>query len=327
MKNLSQFDMTMIVVFVIVSLLGGGGAYYLATYQLAPAQQEIQTIDNEFKTYTDRMIFLPTQKNVKVLQGNIDMIKSQLDPLIQNNLQAPGNTLGTIHNENTVDWKHKLDLEVAKLNAAAKVQGVQLPSDNYYYSFARYLSQAPSEPKTGVLSKQLLAVETMTNIIIGAQVNALKAIRRTAEEDDHAYVQQGAPGSGDLLTGHSIDIGGGIYTAYPFEIEFDATTDAIRKIINDLTQSPYVFVIRSVTVSNQTTGSPQLGDLDKIAGVQQSTSVTDSPGVVAATKSRAGPQYLFGNEILHVQIRVDFIEWKGLPAAATSSDGKPTKGT
>ena len=254
-----------------------------------------------------------------------NIINGQIDPVVKTYLQAPGNKLGDQVNENTVDWKHKLDEKVAKLNAAAKVQGVQVPL-NYYYGFSDYLSQAPAEAKTGVLSKQLLAIEEMSNIMIGAPVNAIKGIHRTAEESSSMNPNISNL-SGNFMPGHSAKVAGGIYTVYPFEIEFDATTDTLRKVVDDLMQSPYVFVIRGVALENSQPASPQLGDLDKIAGAQQpTTSVIDSPGAVAASKSTAGPQYLFGSEILHVRVRLDMIEWRGLapePSAAGSKTAKP----
>ncbi|MCE0498874.1 MAG: Amuc_1100 family pilus-like protein [Methylacidiphilales bacterium] len=316
MKKLSRFDISIIIAFVIIALIGGGAAYYLDAYQLADAQNDVQAANDDFQQYSSKMVFLPTRENLKILQGNIDLIHTQLDPMVKDHLQAPGNKLADIVTKNTVDWKRDLDDNVAKLNAAAKAHNVQVP-DSYYYSFSYFLSNAPSEENTAVLSKQLLAIEEIVNILIGAPVDAITSIRRTSEG-------AGAKDS-ELLPGHSVEIAGGLYTAYPLEIEFDTTTNALRKVVNDLMQSPYVFIIRSISVQNNHPTSPQLGDLDKIAGAQaqSSASVTDSPGAVAETKSTAGPQYLFGGETLHVRMRIDFIEWKGLPSDAANAGETP----
>ena len=307
MKKLSRFDISIIIAFVAIALIGGGAAYYLDAFQLADAQNDVQAANEDFQQYSSKMVFLPTLENLKILQGNIDLIHAQIDPMVKNHLQAPGNKLADIATENTVDWKRGLDESVAKLNAAAKAHGVQVP-DSYYYSFSYFLSNAPAEETTAVLSKQLLAIKEMVNILVGAPVDAIKSIRRTPEG---AGIKEG-----DALPGHSVEVAGGLYIAYPFEIEFDTTTNAFRKVVNDLMQSPYVFIIRSISVQNQRPTSPQLGELDKIAGAQSPPSVTDSPGAVAAAQSTAGPQYLFGGEILHVRARIDFIEWKGLPSPA-----------
>jgi len=80
-------------------------------------------------------------------------------------------------------------------------------------------------------------------------------------------------------------------------------------------------------VQNSKLTSPQLNDLDQMAGPSNSSSVSEStPGAVASAKSSIGPQYLFGGEILHIKLRIDMIEWKGAAAAdAASPAGKNRK--
>jgi hypothetical protein len=315
MKRLSRFDLSMIIAFAVVALVGGGAAYYLCYYQLDAAQNEVRAANQEFQRYTAHMTYLPTQENLRILRGNIDLIQAQIEPAVNKNLQAPDNHLADIVNENSVDWKHKLDESVAKLNAAAKLHNVQVP-DNYYYSFSYFLSNNPAEENTAVLSKQLLAIEKIVTILIGAPVNELKSIRRTSED---AGVKDT-----ESLPGHSVQGAGGLYTAYPFEFEFDTTPEALRKVVNGLMQSPYVFIIRSIAVQNDHPSSPQIGDLDRIVGAQAPAPDMSSPGAVAEAQSTAGPQFLFGGEILHVQARIDLIEWNGLPSDAVKSPGDST---
>ena len=315
MKKLSGFDLTMIIIFVVVGLLGGGAWYYLST-QLATAQGAVSNAKTEFDRYSSKEPYLPTASNLKMLQANISLMKGQLDPLIHSSLQSEKNKLSSVTTQDTVAWKHDLDAEMLRLNSAAKLHGVGVPN-NFYYGFSRYLSQAPGEEKTAVLSKQLLAVEQMATIFIGAPVKSIHAVRRTYEED--ASQSNGtAPSSSarssdaNFLSGNAVDAPGGIYTAYPFEIEFEATTDSLRKVIDDLAQSPYVFVIRSLTIQNSQLSSPQVGDLEKLAGTPAPVG-DSSPGTVAATTSDKGPQFLFGDETLRIKARIDMIEWKASP--------------
>jgi len=300
----------MIIAFVVIGLIGGAAAYYLDAYQLADTLNDVQAANDDFQKYSSKQPYLPTEQSVKVLQHNNELTQQQLDPLVKKYFLAEGNKLPKIGNVDTVEWKHQLDDTVTKLNAAAKVRGIKVPKD-YYYGFSRYLSQAPSEEDTEVLSKQLLAIEQMVNILLGAPVNAITHIRRTAEENGLPNDMESK--TGDYISGHSAEVAGGIYTAYPFEIDFDTTTDPFRKVVEDLMQSPYIFVIRSVSVQNEKASSPQISELDTIASSISNASVTESsPGTVASAQPVAGPQYLFGGEILHVQLRVDLIDWKGL---------------
>lgn len=312
----------MIIAFVVVALLGGGAWWYLSG-QLAATQQDVSSANSDFEKYSSKEVFLPRASNEKILQANIDLMNAQLDPLIKTKLQAPGNKLPTIAKEDTVAWKHDLDAEVSRLNTAAKLHGVNVPN-NFYYGFSRYLNQNPGDEQTVVLGKQLLGVEEIANVFINAPIRAISSFRRTYEEDP---VSTGNGGGGnktdaDLLPGNSQTAPGGVYVAYPFEIEFEATTDSLRKVIADLGKSPYVFVVRTISIQNSNTSSPQISDLDKLAGTS-SAGVTDtSPGDVG--KSTKGPQFLFGNETLHIKVRIDMVEWKGVATeAAPAASNRP----
>jgi hypothetical protein len=83
-----------------------------------------------------------------------------------------------------------------------------------------------------------------------------------------------------------------------------------------------------VQVQNQSLQSPKIADLDKMAGTSAaSTSVIDSsPGQVAATQSTVGPQFLFGDEILHVRARIDLIEWHGISTGAGTENPGAARG-
>jgi hypothetical protein len=92
-------------------------------------------------------------------------------------------------------------------------------------------------------------------------------------------------------------------------------------VIDGLLKSPYVFIVRSVVVQNDKTTSPQVADLDKMAGTNGPGVSDSSPGSVGTTKTDAAPQWLFGKELLHIKIRVDLIEWNGLSHGSTSNAG------
>jgi hypothetical protein len=322
MNKLSRFDLGMIIAFVIVAILGGAGWYYLSS-QLQAAQADAATAASDFDTYTKKEVYLPTSSNVKVLQADIDQITAQLDPIVKAKLQSPKSGLASLHEGiTTVDWKHNLDDEVGKLNGEAAAHGIIVPK-NFYYGFSRYLNTNPREEATTVLERQELAVGEVARILINAPVHEIIAVRRSYEEDP---AESGTRSSSsrqdpDQLTGRSIEARGGVYTAYPFEFEFNVkSTDALRKVVNDLTASDYVFVIRSLMVQNLKLESPQKSELDQMAGVTDSGTslINSSPGAVAAAQPAVGLRYLFGDETIQVRARVDLIDWHGIsqPAAA-----------
>jgi hypothetical protein len=324
MKKLSAFDLGIIIAFVVVALLGGGAWYYLSG-QLDATKQDVAAAAGDFQKYSSRQTYLPTAANAKTLTANIALIQAQLNPIIQSKLLAPGNKLASVAKEDTVAWKHDLDTEVSGLNNAAKLHGVTVPN-NFYYGFSRYLNQNPGDEQTFVLSKQLDGVEELATIFIKAPVKSIATFRRTYEEDPNSS-GTGAPSTDpDFLPGTAEAAPGNVYVAYPFEIEFEATTDSFRKVVNDLEKSPYVFVIRTLTIQNSNATSPQISDLQKLAGTPAAGVLDSSPGAVGTTKSTKGPQFLFGNETLHIKARIDMIEWNGITEATPASPARRNRG-
>jgi hypothetical protein len=335
MNKLSRFDLGMIIAFVVVAALGGAGWWYLSG-QLQAAQAAASTAASEFDTYTKKEVYLPTTTNVKTLQDNIATMKAQLDPIVTDKLQSPKSALANMNTVTTVEWKHNLDDEVGKLNAAAQVHGIIVPK-NFYYGFSRYLNTNPAEDATPVLERQELAIGEVSNILIDAPVREIVAVRRTFEEDQAETGFRGttATPSADQLGGRSIEAPGGVYTSYPFEFEFTVKDmAAFRKVVNDLIASNYVFVIRSVMVQNQRLDSPKEHDLDTIvaalnANANSAPVAGSSPGGAAPpAPAPAGLRYLFGDETVHIRARIDLIDWHGIahPTAASANGGGGGRG-
>ena len=315
--SLSKFDLGFIIAFAVVALLGGGAWWYLSN-ELQTAQEDVKSAKANFDRYSaavsakEKIVVSPS--NQKTLQANIDLLKAQLDPLIQTKLLPKENTLRSIGKEDPVAWKHDLDDDVHRLNGAAKVHGVTLPP-NFYFGFSRYLSQSPNDQQTAVLTKQLVGVDWLATILINAPVKDIQAIRRTYEEDPHTGASEasGSTTDKDRLGGYSLNAAANAYTAYPFEVEFDTTSENLRTVVNNLIQSPYLFVVRTLSIQNSSPNSPLLSDLDRLAGPPPSPD--PSSGQPAAAMK--GPQFLFGNSTLKVKIRIDMIEWKATTSQPT----------
>jgi hypothetical protein len=325
--SLSKFDLGIIIAFAVVALLGAGAWWYLSG-ELQSAQGDVANAKSDFDKYSaaaaastkEKIVVSPS--NEKTLESNIDVLKTQLDPLIETKLLPKENTLRSIGKEDPVAWKHDLDDEVHRLNGAAKVHGVALPS-NFYFGFSRYLSQSPGDEQTAVLSKQLVGVEQIATTLIEAPVKGIQAIRRTYEEDPHTGSGNpfGSTKETDHLEGYSVNPAGNLYIAYPFEIDFETNSENLRAVVDKLIQSPYLFVVRSISIQNSTPNSPLVSELDKLAGPPPSNPTEAAPGEVAATSSTKGPQFLFGNSTLKIKARIDMIEWKVENSQATPAPG------
>jgi len=310
--NLSGFDLGFIIAFAVVALLGGGAWWYLSG-ELQTAVDDVGKADADFKKYSadSKYHVVVSTSNGKTLQANIDLLKAQLDPLIETKLLPKENKLHSIEKEDPVAWKHDLDDEVNRLKTAAKLHGVTLPR-NFYFGFSRYQSLNPSDEQTAVLSKQLKGVEELATILINAPVKEIKMIARTYEEDPHTGGGNVSAPTVELdhLGGYSFNAAGKAYTAFPFELDFDTTPENFRNVINNLIQSPYLFVVRTLSIQSDHPNSPLITDLDRLAGPPPPPMTETAPGEVAATVSTMGPQYLFGNSTIKVKARVDMIEWK-----------------
>jgi hypothetical protein len=310
--SLSRFDLGFIIAFVVLTLMGVGAWWYLSgALQDAQAACSSAKADFDKNASNPKYHVVVSPANLKILQTDIDQIHAQLDPLIKTKLLPKDNKLTTIDKEDPVAWKHDLDDEVQRLTATAKTRAVSLPP-NFYFGFSRYLSQSPSDEQTPVLSKQLLGIDAIANILINAPVKGIKAIRRTYEEDPRANGGFPASSDEDNLEGYSVTAPGNAYTAYPFEVDFETTSENMRTVIDSLIQSPYIFVVRTLTITNSSPNSPKIDSLAALAGPPPNSVIDTSPGEVASTAPPVkGPQYLFGNSTLSVKARIDLIEWKG----------------
>ena len=308
--KLSGVDIGAIVAFVVLTLAGIGGWYYFSG-NLKTAQDQASTAKQALDRYSQDKKFkvVVSHRNASTLQINIDTYKAQLEPLIDSTFFSKDDKLGTIKQEDPVAWKHDLDDQVHALTTAAKRNSVSLPKD-FFFGFSRYQGQSPGDEQTAVLSKQLLGVEQITDILINAQVKSIHAIRRVYEEEAHPPTGSAAASEGDLLIGSSYSVPN-IYTVHPFEVDFQCSPETLRPIVNALIGSPYILILRSLTVRSTVGTSPRTSDLDRMAGPPPDTSaISTSPGEVAqAPAPTKGPQFLFGNANIEVKARIDMIEW------------------
>ncbi|HEV3272508.1 MAG TPA: Amuc_1100 family pilus-like protein [Candidatus Methylacidiphilales bacterium] len=324
MKNLSKFDKGVLIAFVVVALLGGGAWFYLSQ-ELSTAQQADADANADFVKFStavstsnqaasDQGKIVVGVTNEKTLQANIEMLKAQIGPLIQAKLAPKENILGSIGKKDPVAWKADLNDMVNRLRNDAKIRNVNIPP-NFYFGFSRYVGQSPGDEQTEVLSKQMTGIEELATILIDAQVKKIGAVRRTYEEEPHTSAEAGpnTTADPDRLSGYAITVAGNVYTAYPFEVDFETSPENLRVVVDKLIQSPYVFVVRALTIQNDHPESPVMSDLQKLAGPPAASFIETSPGEVAAAAPTKGPQYFFGEATLKVKARIDMIEWKAQP--------------
>ncbi len=313
--SISKFDLGVIIAFVVIGVVGGGVCYFYLGGQLDAAQKAATDAKSDYDrlSVSQEQDIVVSPGSQKTLEANIGLLQSQLGPLIESKFQSKDNLLASVPKKDPVTWKHDLDQVIRSLTASARPHNVRLPPD-FEFGFDAYLSKTPPDEQTVVLGKQEIAIEQLTTILINAPVRQILNIKRSYEEEPHTgNPSANAASASSRLNAYAVTSRSGAYTAYPFEIQFDATTDGFRKVMNDLVQSPYLFVVRSLTVENSQPNSPKLDDLDKIAGGGSAAAsfITAAPGEAPPATSTNAPMFLFGGAYLHITARIDLIEWKG----------------
>jgi hypothetical protein len=304
--QLSKFDIGMIIAFAVVGLLGAAAWYFLSG-QLATAQAACGQVKGDYDMNATAKGIIVSPANSKALQANSDLLQAQLDPVISANLLAKGNDLADVRAMDPVGWKKELDDDIKTLTSDAKGHSIALP-EHFYFGFSRYQTESPGDAATLGLTKQRRAIKAIAEILISAPVKSILKVQRSYEEDAHGGAG-GEHAEGDQISGSAVVVPD-TYTAYPFEIEFEASPEALRPVLDGLLKSPYLFVLRSIEVHNGQLDSPKLDDLPKMAGGNGTPPVISSdPGAVAQSTPTVGPQKLFGYAPLHVKMRVDMIEW------------------
>jgi hypothetical protein len=306
--QLSKFDIVMLIAFVVVGLCGAA-AWWVLSGQLQTAQAACAQVAGDYNSYATSKGsgIIVSQPNAKALQANSDLLQAQLDPVMSTYLLSKDNDLSSVRAMDPVGWKKELDDDIKTLTADAKGRSITLP-EHFYFGFSRYQTEQPGDAATAVLTKQRKAIKALSEILIGAQIKSITRLQRSYEEDAHGGSGNEHP-EGDQISGSSVVVPD-TYTAYPFEVDFDASPEALRPILSGLIKSPYLFVLRSMEVHNEQVDSPKLDDLPKMAAGNGSPSVINSdPGAAAQSTPTVGPQKLFGYATLHVKMRVDMIEW------------------
>jgi hypothetical protein len=144
------------------------------------------------------------------------------------------------------------------------------------------------------LTKQLQAIEKLSELLIESRVDEISQIQR-------AEVEPGAPSTDAFNVPISTDPTGQ-YETLPFEFRFASTTPALRTFLNKLSQSEWFFAVRYVQVTGETpsgTASDQGG-----------------PGSASASGTAASQR----RAPLRVTARIDLVEFAPKPEAKPGSE-------
>ena len=300
---------------VVIGLLGGTGIWFISQ-KLNDAQGAVQTEDSQLRKLLGER-YLPSAENIGALEGNNKVLQAAID-LLQQRLQAPGNKLGDVKEQNPVLFKQQLAETLRSLSDLAVKNNVRIDPGVANFGFSNYQNNNPTEPATRVLGKQLIGIQEVLTELFKVRVTSLNAVRRTFDENGPGSMPGGAspqpspggggPGAGsEALRARIITSGAGFYTVYPLEFEFTGSEEALRDFISGLGTSPYVLITRFVVVNSVRANPPRLDDL-----AHTLDGLTKKPTFVVA----------MGHDDVHVRIRIDLIDWTGASASKEAAGGK-----
>lgn len=159
--------------------------------------------------------------------------------------------------------------------------GIKLP-EKFAFGFSRYFEVAPcaGDTKGGdcarrlrLLTKELLVIDKVVCILASNRVENILAVRRAEVEQNPGLDTLGAVAEREQSS---------VYETLPFQFQFTCSTVNLREVLNGLSRSEYLFIIRSLTVSTEyvqqerPAANPAVNPLFALSSAQSSTTMTTS---------------------------------------------------
>ena len=220
----------------------------------------------------------PSKENADLLQKDRERLTEQYEVL---RASVSKSEVKVSDKLDPIVFQQSLFQKRERWRQAAMDAGIKLP-ERFAFGFSRYFEVAPCAEAKGddcarrlrLLMKELLVVEKVTDLLITNQVASILAIRRpeveaTPSQDTLGPVSERAPSS--------------VYEMLPFEFQFSCGTSNLREVLNGLSRSKYLFIVRSLTVSTeviqeQATAVPAANPLFASPSAQSTLAAMNSPG-------------------------------------------------
>lgn len=140
--------------------------------------------------------------------------------------------------------KTELDKAIDKFNKAAKSAGVNIPTNNFAYSFDELVRRIDFSPfSIRPIATQISEIDKILEILFNAKINTLEFIQRArvCPEDRMATASSGFYIADGPIT-NSLGI------IYPYRITFRCFSSELEEVLNGFARSPYGFVIKAIDV-------------------------------------------------------------------------------
>lgn len=296
MNQLPKHILITLIIAVVIALLGVG-AWYWTGSQLTEALNEKQSLEARMNALA-RGVYYPDAQNVQILEESVSALESNIQPL-EEKMRAASSQLDPVRGSKNAEgtytglsgdaWQKMLSARRQELMKRAQDSGIQLP-ENFYLGFQRYRSLVPNDRFTLPLGIELMAITNITETLISSGVREVRSIKRVIVEDGGS---SGATGQeANILAARVVEVPSGNYRLYPLEFQFTGSSEALYRVVNQITGADLFYIIRFIDVQNDKTSIPSRSEI-----------INNNANTVANIVP------VLGQESIRVRMRVDLVDW------------------
>ena len=174
-----------------------------------------------------------------------------------------------------LQFQDRLRTAVDDTVGMAQRAGVELPKEKFYLGFEQYSGTPPEAAATAGLSAELNAINDLVGILMrNKRIESLASIKR-APLPGEAGAATPAPLPGRPGAVPAAAAAAPLVVKHPIEIGFTALPSSFREILNTITTSKRLYVVRAVQVKNQTPAGPPRAAPDAAASPAPGAPVLD----------------------------------------------------
>ena len=290
--------------FLAVMLVGVGGLGFL----VYSAWGRYSTVDDQYKTQVTELKRLealapyPEQANqakYEQIRKNYAQAVRDLQTTLAGYDPAPENPPPT-----PLQFQDRLRKAVEETVGAAQSAGVEIvPKDRFYLGFEQYSGTPPDAAATPLLASELNAINDLVAILLqNKHIEALISIKRAPVPGEAGAAAAPAPSAPGRPAAPAAPP---LVTKYAVEIAFTALPNSFREILNAITDSKRLYIIRAVQIKNQMDKGPARA-VEPAPGTAPAGAASSDPN--AAPLPDKGPpplRYVVGQERLDVTLRIE----------------------
>ena len=222
-----------------------------------------------------------------------------------------------------LQFQDRLRGAVEETVGTAQRAGVELPKEKFYLGFEQYSGTPPDAAATPLLSQELNAINDIMAVLLrNKHIEALASIKRSPVPGE-AGAASAAPAPAVPGRPTAATAAAPLVVKYLVEFEFTALPNSFREILNSITTSNRLYVVRAVVVKNQMDKGPvrQL----PTPPPEQLAAAAPPPGAAATPPDPNAPplpekgpprlQYVVGQERLNVTMRIELTKVTPPPTA------------